>query len=50
MCVDEGPAVFVAHGCLELVDPDAGVNGEGFAFDGFEPCGIGVWMSAGRRK
>ncbi|SRR5712671_811531 len=34
--VDQGPALLVTHGGLELVDPDARVDGKRFALHGFQ--------------
>ena len=35
MCVDQGFALPVPHGGLELVNPDAGIDGEGLSFHSF---------------
>jgi hypothetical protein len=35
--VDQGPALLVTHGGLELVNPDAGVDGERFSLHGLQP-------------
>jgi hypothetical protein len=37
MRIDQGLALPVTHGGLKLVNPDAGVNGEGLSLHGFEP-------------
>jgi len=37
VCVDQGPALLVTHRGLELVDPDAGVDGERFSLHGLQP-------------
>jgi len=37
VCIDQGPALLITHGGLELVDPDAGVDGKCFALHGFQP-------------
>ena len=47
MGVDECTTVFVAHCCLELVDPYGRVDGEGFSLDSFEKYGTGDWGEEG---